>query len=191
MISTERRQEALAALMCMAGTDMGEKSKAAMETCGDGKNTNERSLDLMGKGKGKCPKAEAVIKEVVDKYFWEMCMYSELGWVDSDMAPVEEVIQADIATLPSEMADALLGDGFDSCVTKTEEKIQKKIIKSKIVSKKCLKKYNDNDMGMMLAALNGVARTECFKTISEKSCGTFVTNLVDSMIDAGSTSGSG
>ena len=63
-------------------------------------------------------------------------MYSELGWVDSDMAPVEEVIQADIATLPTEMADALLGDGFDSCVSKTEEKIQKKIIKSKIVSKK-------------------------------------------------------
>ena len=31
-------------MMCMAGTDMGEKSKAAMETCGDGKNTNERSL---------------------------------------------------------------------------------------------------------------------------------------------------
>merc|ERR1719499_962408 len=139
----------------MADTDMGEKSKAAMETCGDGKKGYERSLDLMrkkGKGKpnkGPCPKAEKVLKVVLEKYSWEMCMYSELGWVDSNMAPVEEVIQADIATLPTEMADALLGDGFDSCVTKTEEKIKKKIVKSKIVSKKCLKKYNDNDMGMM------------------------------------------
>ena len=68
----------------------------------------------------------------LDKLFQgEICMYSELGWVDSDMAPVEEVVQEDIETLPSEMADALLGDGFDSCVTKMEEKILKKIMKDK------------------------------------------------------------
>merc|ERR1712117_387707 len=181
-------------MMCMAGTDMGDKSKAAMETCGDGKKTNERSLDLMqkGKGKGKCPKAEDVIKEVVDKYSWEMCMYSQLGWVDSDMAPVEEVIQADIATLPTEMADALLGDGFDSCVTKMEEKILKKTLKDKDLglSKKCLKKLSNDDEAMLRAALNGVARTECFKSLSEKSCGEFVMGLVDAMAE-GSTSGSG
>merc|ERR1719382_554701 len=64
-------------MMCMADTDMGEKSKAAMETCGDGKKGSERSLDLMrkkGKGKpskGKCPKAEAVLKVVLEKYSWE------------------------------------------------------------------------------------------------------------------------
>ena len=31
-------------MMCMADTTMGDKSKAAMEVCGDGKNANERSL---------------------------------------------------------------------------------------------------------------------------------------------------
>ena len=58
-------------------------------------------------------------------------MFSEFGWVDSNMAPVEEVIRADIATLPSEMADALLGEGFDSCVTKMEKNILKKTRKDK------------------------------------------------------------
>merc|ERR550532_2670656 len=186
--------------MCMADTTMGDKSKAAMEVCGDGdgKNANERSLDLMrkkGKGKpnkGNCPKAKDVLQVVLEKYSWEICMYSELGWVDSDMAPVEEVVKEDIETLPSEMADALLGDGFDSCVTKMEEKILKKIMKDKDLglSKKCLKKLSDDDEAMLRAALNGVSRTECFKDISEKSCGEFVMNLVDSMAE-GSSSGSG
>ena len=31
-------------MMCMADTDMGEKWKAAMETCGDGKKGYERSF---------------------------------------------------------------------------------------------------------------------------------------------------
>ena len=37
----------------------------------------------------------------------EICVFQELGWMDSDMNEMEEVIQADIDTLPTEIADTL------------------------------------------------------------------------------------
>ena len=37
----------------------------------------------------------------------EICVFKELGWMDSDMNEMEEVIQADIDTLPTEIADTL------------------------------------------------------------------------------------
>ena len=49
-------------------------------------------------------------------------MFSEVGWLDNDMVPQEDVITVDIATLPAEMSEALLGDEFDQCVTDLEEK---------------------------------------------------------------------
>merc|ERR1719384_303164 len=172
-------------MMCMADTDIGDKSKAAMQVCGDG--SSDRSLDRKGKGKG-CPTADAVIQEELDKYSWEMCMFAELGWIDSDGAPVEETIQADIETLPSEMSESLLGDNFDTCVSDTEAKMEKKIIKKH--KKKCFKKFSDEEVATMYAVLNGVARTDCFMKISKESCGDYVMNLVDSMAE-GSNSGSG
>ena len=49
-------------------------------------------------------------------------MFSELGWVDSDWNPQEGNITADIATLPAEMSEALMGEEFDQCVEEIEEK---------------------------------------------------------------------
>ena len=49
-------------------------------------------------------------------------MFSEVGWLDNDMVPQEDVITADISSLPAEMSEALLGDEFDQCVTDLEEK---------------------------------------------------------------------
>ena len=32
-------------------------------------------------------------------------MFSEVGWLDNDMVPQEDVTSADIATLPAEMSE--------------------------------------------------------------------------------------
>ena len=48
-------------------------------------------------------------------------MFAELGWVDSDWNPQEGNITADIATLPVEMSEALMGDEFEQCVEEIEE----------------------------------------------------------------------
>ena len=54
----------------------------------------------------------------------EICVFQELGWMDSDMNEMEEVIQADIDTLPTEIAEALKGDQYEECLAMAEEKMK-------------------------------------------------------------------
>ena len=54
----------------------------------------------------------------------EICVFQELGWMDSNMNEMEEVIQADIDTLPDEIAEALKGDDFEQCLIMAEEKMK-------------------------------------------------------------------
>ena len=54
----------------------------------------------------------------------EICVFQELGWMDSDMNEMEEVIQADIDTLPTEIAEALKGDQYEECLAVAEEKMK-------------------------------------------------------------------
>merc|ERR1719318_2425664 len=58
-----------------------------------------------------------------EEYAGEMCVFTELGWMDNDMVSDDDLIEADIATLPTEIAEALTGDGYDECVAKAEEKM--------------------------------------------------------------------
>ena len=54
----------------------------------------------------------------------EICVFQELGWMDSDMNEMEEVIQADIDTLPTEIAEALNGDQYEECLAMAEKKMK-------------------------------------------------------------------
>ena len=54
----------------------------------------------------------------------EICVFQELGWMDGDMKEMEEVIQADIDTLPTEIAEALKGDQYEECLAMAEEKMK-------------------------------------------------------------------
>merc|ERR1712123_176835 len=114
-------------MICHAGSALGEKANAAMEVCtataeerakkGKGKGKAKGK----GKGKGKTPKCPTVA-EIMDmageEYAGEMCVFTELGWMDDDMNSDEELIQTDIDTLPAEIAEALNGDEYDQCVTR-------------------------------------------------------------------------
>merc|ERR1719474_2115440 len=48
----------------------------------------------------------------------EVCMFTEMGWMDNDMNANEELIQADIDTLPADIADALNGEEYETCYNK-------------------------------------------------------------------------
>ena len=119
-------------MICHTGSALGEKANAAMEVCTASaeerakKGKGKGKAKGKGKGKGKTPKCPTVA-EIMDmageEYAGEMCVFTELGWMDDDMNSDEELIQADIDTLPTEIAEALNGDEYDQCVTKAEEKM--------------------------------------------------------------------
>ena len=51
----------------------------------------------------------------------EICLFSEMGWIDAEFVSNDDLIVEDIMTLPTEIADALSGDEYDQCVAKNEK----------------------------------------------------------------------
>merc|ERR1712123_460490 len=170
-------------MICHAGSALGEKANAAMEVCAA--NAEERAKKGKGKGKAKgkgkgkgkspkCPTVAEIMDMAGEEYAGEMCVFTELGWMDNDMNSDEELIQADIDTLPSEIAEALNGEEYDQCVTKAEEKMAS-------MAPECDASYTEEEMSQLGELGNAVAHTECFKAIFAKSCGSYVKNSLASM----------
>merc|ERR1711862_739512 len=134
----------------------------------------ERNQPNKGKGKGKdkCPSVDKLEAMAMEKYAGEICVFQELGWMDSDMNEMEEVIQADIDTLPTEIAEALKGDQYEECLAMAEEKM--KSMEKKY--NKCLKKYDEEEKARLDELFTGIAETECFMAVFKKSCGSYVKN---------------
>ena len=47
-------------------------------------------------------------------------MFTAMGWLDNDMVADDNMIEADLMTLPNEISDALTGDDFAQCVAEFE-----------------------------------------------------------------------
>merc|ERR1719317_981771 len=157
-------------MICKAGTALGERTMAAMETCSDntmaegrakkGKGNGKKPKPNKGKGKGKdkCPSVDKLEAMAMEKYAGEICVFHELGWMDSDMNEMEEVIQAEIA-------EALKGDQYEECLAMAEEKM--KSMEKKY--KKCLKKYDEEEKARLDELFTGIAETECFMAVFKNS----------------------
>merc|ERR1719370_2505356 len=175
-------------MICKAGTSLGEKTMAAMETCSDnavaearakkGKGKKPKPNKGKGKGKNKCPSVDKLEKMAMDEYADEICVFQELGWMDSDMNEMEEVIQADIDTLPTEIAEALKGEQYEACLAKAEEKMKSMDKKYK----KCQKEYDEEEKARLVELFIGIAETECFMAVFKKSCGSYVKNNLSTIL---------
>merc|ERR1712168_480999 len=131
-----------------------------------------------GKGKDKCPSVDKLEAMAMEKYAGEICVFQELGWMDSDMNEMEEVIQADIDTLPTEIAEALKGDQYEECLAMAEEKMKRMEKKYK----KCMEKYDDEEKARLNELFTGIAETECFMAVFKKSCGSYVKNNLPTIL---------
>jgi len=110
-------------------------------------------------------------------------VFQELGWMDSDMNEMKEVIQADIDTLPNEISEALKGDEYEECLVKAEEKMKSMDKKYE----KCKDKYDEEEQARLKELFTGIAETECFKIVFKNSCGSYVKNKLSDIIEGGVT----
>ena len=109
-----------------------------------------------------------------EEYAGEICVFTELGWLDNDMVSDDELIQADIETLPSEIGEALGGDDYAECVAKADDKMAS-------MAPECDSSYTEEEMEQLMELVNGVAHTKCFMAIFKTSCGSNVENTLASM----------
>merc|ERR1719348_1298858 len=149
-------------MMCSAGSSLGERTMAAKETC-----SNNAVAARKGK-KPKCPKVDKLEAKAMEEYAEEICVFQELGWMDSDMNEMEEVILADIDTLPTEIAEALKGAPYEKCLDMAEKKMKNMSKKYK----KC--KYDKEEKARLEELFTGIAETECFMGVLKESCGSYV-----------------
>merc|ERR1719348_2469015 len=182
-------------IICKAGTALGERTIAAMETCSNtavaegrarkGKGNGKKPKPNKGKGKGKdkCPSVDKLEAMAMEKYAGEICVFQELGWMDSDMNEMEEVILADIETLPTEIKEPLMGDEYEECLLMAEEEMKSMDKKYK----KCMKKYNDEDKEKLVELFTGIAETECFMYVFKKSAGSYMKDNLVTILGGGMT----
>merc|ERR1719309_1892759 len=145
-----------------------------------------------GKGKGKpnkpnkpneCPSVDDLEAMAMEKYAGEICVVQELGWMDSDMNEMEEVILADIETLPTEIKEPLMGDEYKECLLMAEEKM-KSMDKE---YKNCEDEYDDEEKERLVELFTGIAETECFMYVFKKSAGSYMKDNLATILGGGMT----
>merc|ERR1711962_1035312 len=173
-------------LACTAGTGMGAKLSAAMESCVD--TTGEEAVEVIEeqaattkkkkpcrgrrcstKFSKKCPSVQNVKKNMKEEMNVNLCILNKLGWIDAAGDAIKEVMVEDIKTLPSEVSDNLSKENMSACA----EKIASKMAKH---HERCAKKkkYSSEDVAQLSEMGLKAASYKCFQKQFSKSCQEFV-----------------
>merc|ERR1711978_171521 len=90
---------------------MGGRKKGGKK-CKKGKKCKGK-----GKGKGKkCPSVDEVEAWFMEEHQAELCVFSELGWLDNSGNWSEAAAQADLATLSPNVTAVLSEDSIQQCM---------------------------------------------------------------------------
>merc|ERR1711892_1162962 len=124
------------AMACTAGTPIGAKLANAFSTCLGASGTDDveiategttlptatgsivvnrrrkpcRGRKCRGKGKKRCPGVEDIKEKIGAEMEDDLCILNQLGWIDSQGEAVEEVMTADLMTLPTDVSAKLSED---------------------------------------------------------------------------------
>merc|ERR1711931_46952 len=175
------------ALACTAGTGMGAKLSAAMESCTN--TSGEEAVEIVEeqaaasrkmkpcrsrrcrreKFSKKCPSVQNIKKKIGQEMKVNLCILNKLGWIDAAGDAIKEVMVEDIKTLPSEVSDNLSKEDMSACA----EKITSKMAKH---HERCAekKKYSSEDVAQLSEMGLKAASYKCFQKQFGKSCQDFV-----------------
>merc|ERR1712073_58717 len=177
------------AYWCTAGTPLGDKLMEAMMACsGSGNETEEmepagrkkggkkckKGKKCKGKGKGKkCPTVDEVEAWFMEEHEDELCVFSELGWLDNSGNFSDAAAQADLATLSPNVTAVLSEDNMQQCMEMVMEKMaEDKIVKKCVVNEKG--KYSDEELAKLEELATATAGIQCFLHMFQDSCKEFV-----------------
>merc|ERR1719244_856877 len=168
-------------MACTAGTPLGVKIAQASAVCMETSTEEDfevvteitnrrrkcRGRRCKGKGKKKCPSVGDVKEKMETEMEGDLCILSQLGWIDADGQAIEDVMAADLMTLPRDVSAKLSEDKVAECADKMVTKMAKK-------HKRCAKMYSSDDMDQLRELGLKVASYKCFEKQFAKSCEEFV-----------------
>merc|ERR1712055_721748 len=158
-------------LACTAGTSMGTKLSAAMESCVN--TIGEEAVEVIEeqaattrkkkpcrgrrcstKFSKKCPSVQNIKEKIGKEMKVNLCILNKLGWIDAAGDAIKEVMVEDIKTLPSEVSNNLSKENMSACAEK--------------------KKYSIEDVAQLSEMGLKAASYKCFQRQFAKSCQEFV-----------------
>merc|ERR1712187_727656 len=176
---------------CTAGTPLGDKLMEAMSTCSGAEEQEEqeepagrkrggkkckKGKKCKGKGKGKgkkCPSVDEVEAWFMEEHQAELCVFSELGWLDNSGNWSEAAAQADLASLSPNVTAVLSEDNIQQCMEMVmEEMAEDKTVKKCVVNGKG--NYSEEDLAKLEEFATATAGIQCFLHMFQDSCKDFV-----------------
>merc|ERR1719369_990914 len=168
-------------MACTAGTPLGVKIAQASAACLEASTEEEfevvteitnrrrkcRGRRCKGKGKKKCPSVDDIKEKMETEMEGDLCILSQLGWIDADGQAIEDVMTDDLMTLPRDVSAKLSEDKVAECADKIVTKMAKK-------HKRCAKMYSSGDMDQLRELGLKVASYKCFEKQFARSCQEFV-----------------
>merc|ERR1712020_58776 len=156
-----------------AGNETEEMEPAGRKK---GKKKCKKGKKCKGKGKGKgkkCPSVDEVEAWFMEEHQDELCVFSELGWLDNSGNWSEAAAQADLATLSPNVTAVLSEDNIQQCMEMVmEEMAEDKIVKKCVVNGKG--NYSEEDLAALEELATATAGIQCFLHMFQDSCQEFV-----------------
>merc|ERR1712141_868541 len=171
---------------CTAGTPLGEKLMEAMSTCSSAEEQEmpagrkkggkkcKKGKKCKGKGKGKgkkCPSVDEVEAWFMEEHAGELCVFSQLGWLDNSGTFDNVTAEADLMTVPSNVSAAVSQENMEQCMT---EVLQEMSEDKKV--KRCVEsgKYSEEELSKLQELATATAGIKCFVNMFQESCNNFV-----------------
>ena len=103
----------------------------------------------------------------------ELCVFSELGWLDNSGNFSDAAAQADLATLSPNVTAVLSKDNMQQCMEVVMEKMaEDKIVKKCVVNGKG--NYSEEEKAKLEELATATAGIQCFLHMFQDSCQEFV-----------------
>jgi len=162
------------AMACSVGTPMAPKLMNAFTACSNMTDTEEEEPKKCPAGrKGrqcrkqqkKCPTINQIKTKVSKKMEGEICILSEMGWLDSDGNVNEDIMAADISDLPLEIQNEVSTEIVQTCAM---EKLEEMANDPKHA--RCNAKFNEEEIATLTEFGLKIASYKCFKKNFNDAC---------------------
>jgi len=172
------------ALACTAGTPVREKLVQAFSACFEGEDgevaEERRGRGKKGcrgrkcKGKGKrpkqsCPTVDSILEKIELEMEQDLCVMSQLGWIDEDGQPIDQTMTKDVMSLPQEVSAQLTEDAVGECAMEMAMEMATNLAENPKHAR-CADKYTQEDTDRLEEVGMMVANYKCFQSMFNKAC---------------------
>merc|ERR1712027_288394 len=163
------------AYLCTAGTDIGNRLTAAWDVCmpmpnmtttAEGRQKPNKPNNQPNK---KCPTVEEVQEWFFKAHEDQLCMFTSIGWLDDAYNFDNVTAEADVLSLPADVAAQLTWEGLGMCMDEFMGEMA-----SDPFAAKCFTKYSEDEIAVLVKMAEATAAMKCFLDKFNMACNGFV-----------------